>query len=171
MCVLWIYVHGKCPSILNKTMVRCEHVFRLAIHQDLDAIHQLNQDSFSEAWSRQAFEEAWLHDYDMVLCMSHKDDLLGYYLAQSIDNESEIMQLSVSPSWRKKGVALALMRYAMTLKSHQTFFLEVRASNQAAIALYQKLDFQIVARRKKYYKARLNAEREDALIMSYERSK
>ncbi|MDQ6961293.1 MAG: ribosomal protein S18-alanine N-acetyltransferase [Mariprofundaceae bacterium] len=145
--------------------------FRLATPQDLEAMHHLNAQSFAEAWSRQAFDDAWHHGYDMVLYIGDKGDLIAYYLAQSIVDETEIMQVTVSKKHREEGIGFALMRYALDLKPEQHFFLEVRESNQAAIALYQKLAFQIVDRRKKYYKARVHAEREDALVMSYASSK
>jgi ribosomal-protein-alanine N-acetyltransferase len=52
-------------------------------------------------------------------------------------------------------------------KSCDTFYLEVRASNSAAISLYEKVGFRPYGRRKRYY----SHPTEDAILMIYHETK
>ncbi|MBZ2178723.1 MAG: GNAT family N-acetyltransferase [Acidobacteria bacterium] len=71
--------------------------------------------------------------------------------------ESELLQVEVAAGYRRRGLARALLHAALT----GTVFLEVRASNAPAIALYTDLGFVVTGRRRGYY----HAPREDALVM------
>ena len=77
------------------------------------------------------------------------------------------MNLAVAPEYRRKGIGRSLMQ-ALTEVLHtqgmESLFLEVRASNEAAIALYNEFGFVQVGTRKKYY---VNPT-EDALILRKE---
>jgi ribosomal-protein-alanine N-acetyltransferase len=78
-------------------------------------------------------------------------------------DEAEILTLAVSPAARRNGAGTALMneaaRHAWEYGA-RTMFLEVATSNEAAYALYSRLGFREVGRRKSYY-----ASAEDALIL------
>lgn len=63
--------------------------------------------------------------------------------------EREILNLAVSPNFRHRGIATALIKHE--LERRAVHFLEVRESNVAAQALYRKLGFQEVGRRPQYY--------------------
>jgi ribosomal-protein-alanine N-acetyltransferase len=63
--------------------------------------------------------------------------------------EREILNVAVAPDFRRKGVAMFLLRHELDLGT--VHFLEVRESNTAAQALYRKLGFVEVGRRSKYY--------------------
>jgi ribosomal protein S18 acetylase RimI-like enzyme len=71
--------------------------------------------------------------------------------------EWELLQVEVQEGFRRRGLARALLAAAL----EGTVFLEVRASNAGAIALYSTLGFAITGRRRDYY----SAPREDALVM------
>ena len=82
-------------------------------------------------------------------------------------DESDMMNVAVHPDFRKQGIAnaliLGLVEELRKMGSH-CLTLEVRASNENAISVYRKLDFQEVGRRKNYYRN----PREDALILRKE---
>ena len=63
--------------------------------------------------------------------------------------EREILNLAVSPNFRHRGVATALVKHE--LQGRAVHFLEVRESNVAARALYRKLGFEEIGRRPQYY--------------------
>jgi ribosomal-protein-alanine N-acetyltransferase len=63
--------------------------------------------------------------------------------------EREILNLAVSPKFRHRGIATALVRHE--LQRRAIHYLEVRESNVAAQALYRKLGFEEVGRRPEYY--------------------
>ena len=78
-----------------------------------------------------------------------------------------MMNVAVHPDFRRRGVAEALVNALVenlkNMGSH-CLTLEVRASNAAAITLYEKLGFSEIGRRKNYYRN----PREDALILRKE---
>jgi [ribosomal protein S18]-alanine N-acetyltransferase len=63
--------------------------------------------------------------------------------------EREILNLAVAPNYRGIGLATALLKHELSLEA--THFLEVRESNLAAQALYQKCGFVVAGRRSGYY--------------------
>ena len=78
-----------------------------------------------------------------------------------------MMNIAVAPEYRKQGIGKALIEALMEYlrqKKVIALLLEVRVSNASAIALYQKMGFEQVGRRPKYYRN----PREDALIMRRE---
>ena len=78
--------------------------------------------------------------------------------------ELHINTLAVAPAWRRRGLATTLLRHVFaeaSARGVQRATLEVRASNRPAIALYERLGFQVTATRYRYY----NSPEEDALIL------
>jgi ribosomal-protein-alanine N-acetyltransferase len=95
--------------------------------------------------------------------------IVAYGVLMFAPGEAQILNLSVVPGARREGLGRALLRRfvddAQWLNAAQ-IFLEVRASNVAAIALYEAEGFMPVARRLAYYPgAAADAPREDALVM------
>jgi len=77
--------------------------------------------------------------------------IVGFLVTrQTAPDEREILNLAVDAAHRRKGIARALLRHAITAVQAD-WYLEVRQSNAAAISLYQSLGFQQVALRPKYY--------------------
>ena len=92
------------------------------------------------------------------------DTLAGFLLVQGSFKEAEILSCGVLEPFRRQGLAGKLLEFAkQTLPKHDIaeLFLEVRASNEPAIALYQKYGFTRTHIRKKYYRF----PDEDALLM------
>ena len=82
-------------------------------------------------------------------------------------DEGYITNVAVRPEYRRQGIASELLEVFRRFGegNHMAFLtLEVRAGNAPAIALYEKLGFREVGRRKNYYRA----EHEDALLMTVE---
>jgi ribosomal-protein-alanine N-acetyltransferase len=78
--------------------------------------------------------------------------------------ESDMMNVAVHPDYRRKGYAEALVLALcdeLKERGNTTLALEVRASNEPAKALYEKLGFTLAGRRPNYYRN----PREDALIL------
>ena len=95
--------------------------------------------------------------------------IVAYGVLMFAPGEAQILNLSVVPDARREGIGRELLRHfvddARWLNAAQ-IFLEVRASNLAAIALYEAEGFMPVARRLGYYPgAAADAPREDALVM------
>ena len=86
----------------------------------------------------------------------------GFVVAWVIgDVEVQILEVATLPSMRRRGVASALVRAALNLAPAADANLECRASNAAALRLYEKLGFENVGARAKYY-----ADGEDCVLMT-----
>jgi ribosomal-protein-alanine acetyltransferase len=80
--------------------------------------------------------------------------LIGFLVARVVGAEWEVENVVVAPGVRRKGVGSRLLGECLTraLEAHaEAIFLEVRESNHAARALYEKAGFAPVGRRKGYY--------------------
>ncbi|MCD7845737.1 MAG: ribosomal protein S18-alanine N-acetyltransferase [Oscillospiraceae bacterium] len=93
------------------------------------------------------------------------DAVLGYAVLSTVLDEASLDKIAVAPASRRQGIGEALLHAVIARCRAQgmaTLTLEVRASNQAAIALYENARFASVGRRKNYYEK----PREDAIIMT-----
>ncbi len=92
--------------------------------------------------------------------------VVGFLVAQSGGPDWELENIAVLPEFRRQGVAggllSALLAQARSLLAER-ILLEVRASNKPAIRLYQASGFQLLARRRDYYRNPA----EDAIILVY----
>ncbi|MBL1352625.1 MAG: ribosomal protein S18-alanine N-acetyltransferase [Zetaproteobacteria bacterium] len=140
--------------------------YRLGTVNDVDAVFELNQQSFSEAWSKKSLLDVMLAGFDLYVC-EHESLLIAYLLSQDILDEVHIMQISVHPQFQRQGIGRQLTKKLLHDKSeHILVLLEVRASNLAAQTMYQNLGFQHIGRRKGYYTPENQGEaREDAMVM------
>ena len=83
-----------------------------------------------------------------------------------VQDEAEIIDIRVGEAFRRTGIGESLLTQSfekLRLSEIRSVFLEVRSSNTAALALYEKLGFAMMGRRENYYKTA--AGREDALTM------
>ncbi|EEH56915.1 uncharacterized protein MICPUCDRAFT_58012 [Micromonas pusilla CCMP1545] len=92
---------------------------------------------------------------------SSSSSFAGLAVAWSVAGETQILEVATAPSRRRRGVATALVRAALDLNPTGEAFLEVRASNDAALALYAALGFARVGARRAYYANPV----EDAVLM------
>ena len=139
---------------------------RRARVDDLQAILAIERVSFTDPWSRSSFA-ALLEQprvYFSVALDPVRGTLLGYTVAWFVLDEAELANLAVSPEARGNGIGARLLEGALAASDERgsaTMYLEVRASNQAAIALYTSHGFAEVSRRRAYYRKPV----EDALIL------
>ncbi|HWF13105.1 MAG TPA: ribosomal protein S18-alanine N-acetyltransferase [Candidatus Acidoferrales bacterium] len=115
-------------------------------------------------WSMESLEEsasrwiAWVAERD--------GRVVGFLAGRPAADEFEILNLAVGTEFRRKGIASQLIQTAIdTARSARVanIFLEVRASNEAGIALYRSLDFQPCGQRKNYYRDPI----EDAVLLIF----
>jgi ribosomal-protein-alanine N-acetyltransferase len=90
--------------------------------------------------------------------------IAGFAAFHRVMDEAELRNMAVDPSFQRKGIARALLAAGiLELQAHcvSRIFLEVRASNQPAIALYATAGFNSLHTRRDYYRDPA----EDALVM------
>ena len=133
---------------------------------DIDAIAALEAESFTNPWPREQI--VWeLTNSDVTRIFVVRDEggvIVAFCLCWVIFDELHINTLAVSPDYRRRGLATLLMQHVLAEAAREGALkatLEVRASNQAALALYERLGFRVTARRPGYY----TNPQEDALIL------
>lgn len=134
----------------------------------LDAVGEIEKACFEDPWSRKIFEDSLAAENTSALAaQADNGAVAGYIFFTSVLDEGGVDNLAVLPSVRRQGIASALLeafhRYGRT-HGLANLFLEVRPSNRGAIALYRKMGYKEVGRRKNYY---LDP-KEDAIIMKLE---
>ena len=127
-------------------------------------IAQLEKRCFSDPWSENSIRTELTSRLSLWIVALDGDTVAGYIGSQSVLGESDMMNVAVAPEYRRQGIAQALvealMQHLLRAGNH-SLTLEVRVSNEPAIALYEKLGFAQVGRRPNYYRN----PKEDALIL------
>lgn len=130
-------------------------------------IAELEKLCFSEPWSEKSVASELNNPLAFWLVADDNGRVAGYIGSQTVMDETDMMNVAVHPDYRKQGIATALIvglvEELRKMGSH-SLTLEVRASNENAIRVYQRLDFQQVGCRKNYYRN----PKEDALILRKE---
>ena len=149
-----------------------EWVIEPATVEALPDILQIEDACFSSPWTRKMLE-AELSGNPFAHFLLAKQvppgdagsvSIVGYLCFWVVFEEVRLMNLAVIESMRHKGIAKSLVSRALEVGVVQTAvraLLEVRASNQAAHALYRSLGFRDVSTRPTYYTNPI----EDALLM------
>lgn len=128
---------------------------------DFDAVMHLERASFSDPWSERNMADCLAMPVVRAWVARQGEQILGFAIAYLIPPEGEIADICVSPDARGQGIGRALMETMLSADDCAQYFLEVRASNTAAIGLYRKLGFEVIGIRKRYY----DKPREDAIVM------
>lgn len=131
----------------------------------LDSIENIEQTCFSMPWTRQQLQSQLTDSTHVFLAAEVDGAVAGYVGMMYILDEGYIANVAVAPEYRRRGIADALIA-ALCARCAQLGLafvtLEVRHSNAAAIALYEKHGFAVVGERRGYYER----PREDALLMT-----
>lgn len=135
---------------------------------DLVAVSALEAQCHPAPWTLGNFRDALAAGYSTIAGEAG-GAIVAYGVLMMGPGEAQVLNLTVAPTTRRRGLARALLRRfvddALRLGAEQCF-LEVRVSNAAAIALYRAEGFVPVARRVGYYPAAEGAAaREDALVL------
>ena len=133
----------------------------------LPQLAALERACFSHPWSEAMLAEELYNDNASLVASEGEDGtVLGYGMVRAVLDEGCLERIAVVPAYRRQGVAEELLSAFLRFgQAHLAFLtLEVREGNAPAIALYEKLGFREVGRRKNYYPE----SKEDAVLMTVE---
>ncbi len=143
--------------------------FRLMTVDDVAGIMMIEQQIYEHPWTEGIFRDCirvgyhgWVYEVE--------NEIQAYGLISIAANEAHILNLCVAPVFQGQGLGkLMLLKLMDTAKALdvKSVFLEVRASNDFAIKLYDNAGFNQLGLRKDYYPADKNG-REDALVFGKE---
>ena len=118
-------------------------------------IAELETICFSDPWSEKSIGSELENKLSFWLVAMEGDRVAGYVGSQTVLDETDMMNIAVHPDYRRKGIAEALVTALIARLKEQgstSLMLEVRASNEPARKLYEKMGFVQVGRRPNYYR-------------------
>ena len=148
---------------------------------DLDEVLKIESVSHIHPWTRGNFSDSlaaghWAYcirpQVDQAVKGSYLDPaiLWAYCILFPAVDELHLLNITVVPHLRKLGLGQRMMAAIEGVAVQQKMpriILEVRPTNTAALALYQKLGYEQIGVRKNYYPASLETgARQDALVMA-----
>lgn len=162
-----IETRGEVPEEKGDPLVDRVRV-RPMTEADLDRVTEIEVRSFSVPWKRRTFrslldrEDAELWVVEPVADPS--SSVVAYLVLWFAGDEAELADVAVAREHRGRGLGALLVGRAVErarARGAGSLFLEVRASNERALALYRSRGFRVISVRKGYY----TRPREDALVM------
>jgi ribosomal-protein-alanine N-acetyltransferase len=136
--------------------------------EDVPAVAELDRMSFSMPWPERSFHfEVTTNPASRCWVSESNGGIVGAIVAWLLVDELHIATLVTHPAHRRQGIAQALLSNVLRLAMQEgavSSFLEVRAGNAGAQALYRKFGYEEAGRRPRYYKDN----GEDAILMTLE---
>lgn len=166
------YPDSTLPGVCSPTTGAHQVSYRVApvSHVWLSRLVEIDSSWNPRPWSEQLFGEELAHQAARVRGLFVEDELIGYAIAHVVCDEAHIVSFGIAAERRGHGAGEFLLRdllRSLEAEEVRVVTLEVRLSNSAAQALYEKIGFDIVAVRRRYY----SSNNEDALMMRLELSR
>jgi [ribosomal protein S18]-alanine N-acetyltransferase len=139
-------------------------MIRKMLMTDVAQVAQIEALVQSHPWTLKQFEES-VEAYQSTV-IEHAGQVLGFCILQPVLDEANLLLMAIHPSQQGKGLGYRLLDQSLTMLSNEPvqIFLEVRESNSAAIALYEKSGFHQIDVRPNYY-PKAGGGKENAIIM------
>ena len=135
--------------------------------EQLEKIEEIEKACFSMPWTiEQLRSQMKDSQHEFIAALDDEGRVLGYVGMMYVLDEGYISNVAVAPEARRQGIGRDLIKELMARAAALDLAfvtLEVRCSNAAAIALYEKQGFLPVGKRKNYY----DFPREDAILMTH----
>lgn len=136
--------------------------------EDVPAVVQLDQISFSLPWPERSFRfEVTDNPASRCWVAEQDEQIVGMVVAWLFVDELHIATIATHPGFRRQGIASRLLTHALLQAMEdgaRSSFLEVRESNLPAQAMYRKFGYEESGRRRRYYRDN----NEDAILMNLE---
>jgi len=132
---------------------------------DLDRVMEVEPTLYAHPWTRGNFDDSIKSGYSCRV-LECGGVLAGYGVLMIGVREAHLLNLSVAARWQRRGIGREALGFVLKLARDcgaEKILLEVRPSNNAAIALYGSAGFAEIARRRGYYPA--GDAREDAIVL------
>lgn len=138
--------------------------FRMMKRADVERISELEEETFSMPWSRDAFIEMIEKEDARYYVVELEGQVVGGCGLLLVAGEGNITNVVIDKNVRNQGIGTKLLKFMIEdgyLNGLNAFTLEVRVSNAAAIHVYEKLGFFSEGIRPNFYEKPT----EDAMIM------
>jgi ribosomal-protein-alanine N-acetyltransferase len=141
---------------------RAEVEIRRLVYSDLPSVLAIERRSFPTPWSLAMFVLELSKPSGICLAATTSEGLVGYLVCSRYADVWHLMNVAVVPERRRARIATTLLTELLDQAGADArYTLEVRASNDGAIAMYERFGFRPAGKRPRYY----HDNGEDALIM------
>jgi ribosomal-protein-alanine N-acetyltransferase len=131
-------------------------------YSDLPQVIAIERRAFPTPWSLAMFVLELSKPSGVCLVAMQRGKVAAYLICSRYADAWHLMNIAVDPALRRRGIARALLdEMLFRAGPDSSYTLEVRASNEPAIALYERFGFRSAGTRPRYY----HDTGEDALIM------
>ena len=138
---------------------------RRMLVSDGDVIAHLEEQTFSDAWSKNSILETLGNAQAFILVAEREDKIVGYCIVYYVLDEAEIARIAVDSSLRRQGVGREILLETCRVCKElgmERLLLDVRESNETARGFYENFGFAVDGIRKNFYEN----PKEHAVLMS-----
>lgn len=133
---------------------------------DIAAVYEIEKRAYEHGWTEGILRDCLKTAY---LCKTVwiEEQLIGYGIISIVADEAHLLNLAIAPEFQQQGLGRRVLHFLLKLAQEggaETMFLEVRDSNNSAIALYLDEGFNQIGIRNDYYPA--DKGHEDAVVMA-----
>ncbi|RZJ11856.1 MAG: ribosomal-protein-alanine N-acetyltransferase [Rubrivivax sp.] len=135
---------------------------------DLTEVMAIERHAYPVPWTHGNFVDSLAAGYPAEVLRGPRAELLGYWVAMPGVDELHLLNITVAPSWQRRGLAVLMLERlvdACRQRRLPQLWLEVRVSNERAREVYRRFGFVEVGQRPGYYPVP-KGQREDAALMS-----
>lgn len=122
--------------------------------EDLDKISSILQSDFDDFWNYNIFKQELENSASKYICATYNNKIIGFAGIWICINEAHVTNIVIKKNFRGNGIGKLLLKELIKISNSlklTNITLEVNENNKIAISLYQKLGFDILGKRKKYY--------------------
>lgn len=120
----------------------------------VEAVAAIEAASFTTPWQPETFRGLMERDGIVMLAMTDGEEVVGYAILWCIVDQGELANIAISEDRRGSGLGGTLLQHVLQTAQErgvEKLFLEVRESNEAALAMYARHGFERVGVRPRYY--------------------
>lgn len=156
--------------LFSPVQVNSGYVFAIFTPDDVNELCTIERTINPSPWSAENFLSS-LRQHHLCLGIQRDDIWIAYGVCSRVLDEAEVLLVGVRKEYQGQGLGKVLMSGLLEMLKPlvKNVFLEVRASNEPAIALYHAVGFNCIGERPGYYPPfEKSSSREDALIFALE---
>jgi ribosomal-protein-alanine N-acetyltransferase len=156
-----------------------DYIFHRCEEKDIQSVIKINMNSLPEHYSDYFFQSILRELPEAFIVAEISNEVVGYVMCKieygfsnfrklGFVKKGHVVSIAVKETDRGKGVGKVLMEEAINgivSRKSDEIYLEVRTSNNGAIKMYEKLNFQIKTKLRSYYR-----DGEDAFLMALDLS-
>ena len=134
-------------------------------HADIPRVHALEKAAYPNPWTQGMFEQEVTGKASYFTVVRVGEEIIGYGGFWRLYDEAHVTKITVDTAWQRRGIATKILWHLIGVAQERNAVymrLEVRESNRAAQALYEKEGFVTDGRRPRYYRVG----NEDAVLMT-----